>query len=193
MDLPASVQVLDGNGNQVALTTYGYDESSLAPSNVTTQLGAAPASVRGNLTSTHHWLNTSNTFVTSTAAYFDSGEVQSATDALNHSTTHTYSLTYAGAFPTQTCNALNQCVSGIYDFNTSLLTSLTDANQQTSNFSYDPRWRLTQALGPTDPATGLRPETDFDYSVVSQVKRTKRQTANTSIVDLRHLRRRRPA
>jgi RHS repeat-associated protein len=183
LDLPASVQVLDGNGNQVALTTYGYDESSLAPSNVTTQFGAAPASVRGNLTSTHHWLNTSNSFITATTAYFDSGEVQSTTDPLNHSTTHTYSLTYAGAFATQTCNALNQCVSGVYDFNTGLITSFTDANQQTSNFSYDPRWRLTQALGPTDPVTGLRPETDFDDSVVNQVKRTKRQTASTFIVD----------
>jgi RHS repeat-associated protein len=183
MDLPASVQVLDGNDHQVALTTYGYDESSLTPSNVTTQFGAAPASVRGNLTSTHHWLNTSNSLITSTATYFDSGEVQSATDPLNHSTTHTYSLTYAGAFPTQTCNALNQCVSGVYDFNTGLLTSLTDANQQISNFSYDPQLRLTQALGPTDLATGLRPETDFDYSVLNQVKRSKRQNASSWIVD----------
>jgi hypothetical protein len=82
LDLPAKVQVLDGAGNQVALTTYGYDESTPASSGVTTQLAAAPWSVRGNLTSTHHWLNSNNSTVTTNSTYFDTGEVQSSTDPL---------------------------------------------------------------------------------------------------------------
>ncbi len=187
LDLPAKVQVLDGAGNQVALTAYGYDESTPASSGVTTQLAAAPWSVRGNLTSTHHWLNTNNSTVTISSTYFDTGEEQSSTDPLGHTTTHSYDPAYAGAYPTQTCSpqtgSVTHCVSGTYDFNSGMITSFTDQNHQTSNFSYDPQWRMTQALGPVDPVSGLRPETDFDHSVVNQVKRTKKINGSTSVVD----------
>jgi RHS repeat-associated protein len=204
LDLPASVQVLDGAGNQVALTTYGYDEYALNSSGVTTQHNSNPVngSVRGNLTSVHRWLNgstfstascpiaVSNSFLVGYTQYNDTGTVNKSTDACgnaagdpNHTTTHTYDPAYAGAYPTQTCNALNQCVSAAYDFSTGLTTSFTDQNQQTSNFSYDLQWRITQALGPTDQVTGLRPETDFDQSVVKQVKRSKKQDGSHWVVD----------
>jgi RHS repeat-associated protein len=199
LDLPASVQVQDGAGNQVASTTYKYDEYTLNNSNITTQHNSSPTNglIRGNLTSTHRWLNgsttstanctvaVSNGFLVSYAQYNDTGTVSSSTDACgtkagdnNHTTTHTYDSAYAGAYPTQTCNPLGQCVSATYDFSSGLTTSFTDANQQISNFTYDQQWRMTQALGPKDPVTSLRPETDFDYSVSNQVQRKKLQTAN---------------
>ena len=50
LDLPASVVIKDGNGSRLAETDYTYDEPQyLTASNITTQHGAAPNPVRGNL------------------------------------------------------------------------------------------------------------------------------------------------
>src|SRR6266849_4168349 len=206
LNLPATVKVLDGAGHLCAETDYFYDEAGYltTPSPaITTQHTTAPWTVRGNLTTVTHQLsstpcaaNATWTSVSSHTSWYDTGEVQSSTDPLGHTTTHFYDSAYAGAYPTKTCNAKSQCVSGTYDFNTGLLTSLTNANatQQasgntpgdaahTTNFNYDNRWRMTSVLAPPDPAFGLSPETDFDYSVLNQVKRSKKQDSTHSISD----------
>src|SRR5205807_491724 len=53
LDLPASVVIRDGNGCALAETDYGYDESALQSSGLTSsnQLAATPGAVRGNQTS----------------------------------------------------------------------------------------------------------------------------------------------
>jgi RHS repeat-associated protein len=70
------------------------------------------------------------------------------------------------------------CVSGTYDFNTGLLTSLTNENTttqasgntpgdsaHTSNYTYDSMFRITSAQAPPDPANnGLRATTSFNFS-----------------------------
>src|SRR5262249_11726381 len=63
LDLVSSSTVKDGSGNQVAQTTFGYDEYALNGSGVTTQHNGSPVngSIRGNQTSVHHWLNGSVT------------------------------------------------------------------------------------------------------------------------------------
>ncbi|HET9365364.1 MAG TPA: hypothetical protein VFP71_10200, partial [Candidatus Angelobacter sp.] len=143
LDLVSSSTVRDGAGNQVASTTYGYDEYGLGASHVAfAYLNPNPVNglIRGNQTSVHHWLNTTNGTVTSTAQYFDSGEVQSSTDPGQHTTTHLCDLAYQGALSTQTClpttGGVTHCVNGAYDVNTGLLTSFTDQNGLTSNFAY---------------------------------------------------------
>ena len=143
LDLPASVQVFDGVGHLCAETDYAYDEGTLASSGVTTQHGAPPSAVRGNLTTVTRKLSATPcqagatwTSVSSHTAYFDTGEVASSTDPLGHTATHSYDAAYAGAYPTQTCSpqtgAIRHCVSGTYDFNTGLLTSLTDENNRSA-------------------------------------------------------------
>ena len=95
---------------------------------------------------------------------------------------HLYDSAYIGAFSTQTCSpstgGVTHCASGTYDFSTGLLTSLTNENatQQasgftkgdsanTSNYSYDPMWRITQVQAPPDPANGSQYNTtSFSYS-----------------------------
>jgi len=131
INLVSSQQVTDGSGTQVAKTTYGYDESPLQGSGITTQFGTAPNSVRGNLTSVNRWLNTTSSNITAQTKWFDTGEVYQQIDALGNTTRHSYDSAYAGAYSTQTCNALSQCVSGTYDLNTGLLTSFTNANATT--------------------------------------------------------------
>src|SRR5579863_8511594 len=177
LDLPASVIIKDGSGNKLAETDYTYDESqSLSTSNISTQHGAPPNSVRGNLTTVSKWLNTGGSVVTHTN-WYDSGEVFQQLDALQHATTHSYDPAYVGAYSTRTCNALSQCVSGTYDFNTGVLTSFTNANatQQasgntpgdsahTTTYSYDLMSRLTTAVFPPDPSNnGAQAQTTFQY------------------------------
>jgi hypothetical protein len=184
LDLPASVVIKDGNGNRVAETDYTYDESQyLTAANITTQHGAPPGAVRGNLTTVSRWLNTSNSLISSHTNWYDTGEVNQQIDPLGNTTTHSYNPFYAGAYSTKTCNALNQCVSGTYDFTTGLLTSFTNANASTqavgnklgdaahtSNYSYDFMKRLVWAISPADPANNY-PQTWFNYPNATTVER----------------------
>src|SRR5262249_45012090 len=59
IDLLESEVIADGGGSKVAETDYKYDETTPQASSVTTQHGAPPGSVRGNLTTVSGWLNTS--------------------------------------------------------------------------------------------------------------------------------------
>jgi RHS repeat-associated protein len=196
LGLPASVVTKDSNGNRMAETDSIYDESQyLTASNISTQHGAAPnpAPVCGNLTTISHWLNTNNSFISSHTNWYDTGEIFKTIDPLGHTTTHSYDSAYAGAYATKTCNALSQCFSGTYDFNTGLLTSFTDANASvqasgttpgdpahTSNYSYDFMERLTSGTLPAD-GSGNRPQTTFNYPNPTTVERLRKIT--TTLTD----------
>jgi RHS repeat-associated protein len=203
LDLPASVITKDGSGNRVAETDYTYDESAyLTPSGITTQHGAPPFSVRGNLTTVSHWLNTNNTWISSHTKWYDTGEPYQSIDPLGHVTQMTYDPYYKGAYVTETCTPQTgtfvHCVSGTYDFNTGVLTSLTNENAttqasgntpgdaaHTSNFTFDYLWRLTSALAPPDPDNGgARAQTAFAYSLPNTFPLTiQRQKSITSTVN----------
>src|SRR5205807_7312319 len=121
-------------------------------------------------------------------------------DPLGHTTTYSFDPAYAGAYSTQTCNALNQCVSGTYDLNTGVLTSFTDANgsamasgntpgdaAHTSNYAYDFMFRLTSAQAPPDPNNNAaRAQTSFQFSAANSfplnVQRKKSITSSMSDV-----------
>jgi RHS repeat-associated protein len=148
LNLPYSVEVQDGGGTRRAYTYYWYDESSLQSSGVTEQK-VAGESYPGNQTSVHRWLNGSTTtstncnvavtngYLVSNKVYFDTGEVQKNTDPCTYPTTYAYSSTYYGAFPTTVTNALNQVTTYGYDLNTGAVTSIQDANLQTTTKNYD--------------------------------------------------------
>ncbi|HEV3316973.1 MAG TPA: hypothetical protein VG488_08400, partial [Candidatus Angelobacter sp.] len=191
LDLPASVVTKDGNGNRMAETDYVYDESQyLTASNITTQHAAPPSAVRGNLTTVSHWLNTSNSFISSHTNRYDTGEVYQQIDPLGHTTTHSYDPFYAGAYSTKTQDALGHVVSGTYDFSTGLLTSFTNANAAsqasgntpgssayTTNYAYDFMSRMTSATLPADPS-GNQPQTTFNYPDLTTVERLHKITAS---------------
>ncbi len=143
LTLPLSVTNLGPGGTQVAKTTYAYDGGTPQPSNITTQ-HTTPTSPRGNLTSVSKWLNTTNSNIISSTAWFDTGEIYQSTDPLGHTATFSYDPAFAGAYPTQTCNALSQCSYQNYDFNTGSLISATDINgnsagdpTHTTTYTYD--------------------------------------------------------
>ena len=198
LDLPSSVIVKDGSNNRVAETDYAYDEpgylTTPTPAITTQHNTTPPMGVRGNQTTVSHWLNTSNSFVSSHTNWYDTGEAFQAIDPLGHATTYSYDPFYVGAYVTQTCSpqtSVAHCVSGTYDFTTGVLTSLTNENAtaqasgntqgdsaHTSNFVTDFQWRITSAQAPPDPAnSGARAQTTFNFSAPNvfpiTVQRTK--------------------
>jgi RHS repeat-associated protein len=186
--LPASVQVTDAGGTQRAYTTYGYDERSLQPSGIGASqqhdLTPIDGTQRGNLTSVHRWLNgsvtattncnisVSNGYLVSYKTYYDTGTVYQSTDScgssagdLKHTTTYAYSSTYWGAYPTTITNPLSQSTINTYDFNTGLLASTQDPNNQTTSFTYDNMWRLATVTYPDGGSTTVtHQETTFPFT-----------------------------
>jgi len=173
LDLVASNTVSNGSGAQIAQTTYGYDEYQLASSGITTQhdMSVPNPGTRGNQTSVHRWLNTGGTPSTTTT-YYDTGMSYQVTDPGGHTTTYSYSSTYVGAYVTQTnfpdtgSPAVHHIVSGVYDFNTGLLTTFTDQNTQPSTYTYDALSRIASASFPDGrQAIFVRNDTPLAVSV----------------------------
>lgn len=180
LDLETSKTITDGGGTQRAATTFGYDESSLANSGITTQHDANPPSgaTRGNQTSVHRWQNTSTSstntcptvissggYAVTNITYFDTGTANGSSDPCTHPTTYAYSSVYAGAYPTTITNALSQSSTYTYDLNTGLLASRADPNNLTTTYSYDNLWRLSTTQYPNGGVdTITRQEVTFPYS-----------------------------
>jgi RHS repeat-associated protein len=187
VDLPASVITKDGAGNRVAETDYAYDDTSrLVSSGITTQHSAAPnpAPVRGNQTSVSKWLNTGTTIVSYTN-WYDTGEAYQQIDPLTHTTTYSYSGTFAGAYPTTVTNALSQASTFNYDLSTGLLISATDPNLSQSSFSYDSMFRVSQANRPDGGQTTItRQETTFPFTATLTSKiNSSLSKAETNVFD----------
>jgi RHS repeat-associated protein len=212
VDLPATVVIKDGSGCALSETDYTYDEATyFTTTTVSTQHVAAPNPdpIRGNLTTVTRWLAPMSscnpkggTAVTSHTNWYDTGEPYQKIDPLGHTTTLSYDSAYASAYVTKTCSpqtgSVAHCVSGTYDFNTGMLTSLTNENAttqasgnaqgdtaHTSNFAYDSMFRITSAQAPPDPANGgAQAQTSFNFSPSNvfplSVQRTKSITTALS-------------
>jgi RHS repeat-associated protein len=158
LDLPSSVITMDGGNNKCAETDYGYDvPGRIVASGVTMQHVSAPSpGILGNLTSITQQLSSTpcqtgaswNSLPPSNRYVYDTGMLNQSLDPLGHPTTYGYSGTYYGAYPTTVTNALNQSTTYTYDFNTGLMASLKDYNNQTTSFQYDNMLRVTNATLP---------------------------------------------
>jgi RHS repeat-associated protein len=162
LDDPNSVTVSDGSGNQISQTTYSYDGGSLFTSNAATGFVGAPGQ-RGNVTAISHWLNTSSSLPTTTYAYYDTGQLESKTDPCGQpgttcsdmtgstqTTTYSYADSYSSgtapgqtnAYLTKITDALQHSSTFTYSYNDGYLTSSTDPNTETTNYTYNtpPSW-----------------------------------------------------
>jgi RHS repeat-associated protein len=193
LDLPASIKIT--GGSQTAYTTYGYDETGLLSSGISTQHDSAPpdGTARGNQTSLHRQLNngsatatqycpavSSGGYLVSNISYYDTGMASVAKDPCSLATTYLYSSTYIGAFPTTVTNAKNQSTAYAYDFDTGLLASAKDPNLQTTNYTYDNMWRLASVSYPDGgSATVTRQETTFPNTATL----TKKITSGQNLIE----------
>ena len=183
LDEPDSVVVQDGASHQVALTNYAYDAGAVNGSGTTVGL-VAPPGLRGNATSVARWASATNSYVTNTYTYYDTGQIYTATDACGntpcadmissgmnpHTTTYSYADQFAAGTGTPPDNAqtnayLTQVTypntgvahqeSFTWGYNDGLVMSHTDQNQNTTNYTYnDPLLRLKEVQGPVDPNNG---------------------------------------
>lgn len=194
VDRPGSVTVQDGGGTQIAQTTYGYDEG------VPTATSGVPQHVavtgfRGNLTSIHHWLNTSGGTVDTTLTYNDTGDVLSIKDGRNNTTNFDYTDSWSGsgcvaantlAYVTTITDALTHQAKNTYYPCSGLLQAVRDQNdinagRTGTTYNYDSMLRLTQTVF----ADGG--ETDLFYPNANAIETKQKQTASTWIDQFSYL------
>ncbi len=167
----AAEDIFDGSGNHMADTSYSYDESQYLTASgfgTSQQLSSSILTgIRGNLTSTTHWLSGGSNPTTHTN-WYDDGEPYKIIDAKGTTaSTFTYSSgVYWGALPISIANAKNQQVQYSYDTGgLGVKTAVTDPNSQTTNYSYDAMGRTLKVVYPdTCPGNGsIHGETDYTY------------------------------
>lgn len=153
LDIPTSVIVKDGSGNRIGETDYSYDGSvNLVASGVTMQHVAAPNPVRGNVSTIAGWLNTrTGSALTKPFNFYDTGErvddIQSANWNTDHRTEFKYdgTSTYVTEVDMPSTNnsvmtflpTVAHVIKTQHDFNTGLVTSVTDENGNVTTFDYD--------------------------------------------------------
>lgn len=164
---PLSIALIDGSNNQLAQTSYTYDNyannqlASTAGCQSTSTSQPFPAApqhdyqafctantMRGNLTQVSQWLNATGASITTTTNTFDdTGNIIKTADALSHATQFTYSPTFGLAYLTQMQDAMGHISTKNYDFNTGLVLSEKDPNGQVTGLAtthtYDNMGRLT--------------------------------------------------
>ncbi len=148
VDRVTDVKVMDGSGTTtLAETTIGYDNYALT--SVTGMSHHDDANygttntVRGNPTAISRRAGGTNWLGTS-LSYDTTGQVISISNFDGPVGTITYSPTLANAYPTTVTNMLGHANNFNYDFNTGLVTSSTDPNNQATSFSYDNMKRPTR-------------------------------------------------
>jgi YD repeat-containing protein len=180
LSLVTQATVYNGSGTKIAQTNYTFDGTALQASGVT-QNHTTGGSYRGNLTLVQKWLNTTGGMVTvNQTSYYDTGMPYQSFDLKGNATTYSYDPTDYGAYVTQTQhpntgsgNSITHIIKGTYDFNTGLLTSFTDQNNQTSNYGYDVLGRATSGSYPDGGAVTI----NYTDSIPVQISKTVKVTA----------------
>jgi RHS repeat-associated protein len=130
---PASVTVEDGSGNVYSKTTYTYDQGSVTATSGTPQHVSITGS-RGNLT-TFAPLVSGSTTLSKTFTYFDTGNVNVATDVNSAQTSYTYGGC-GNSFVTSVSEPLSLSRSMTWNCTGGVQTSATDENGKTSSTNY---------------------------------------------------------
>jgi RHS repeat-associated protein len=155
---PQTLTVLDGAGATAKQTNFFYDQNALQPSGAI-NLASPPGSAKGNITKIQRLVSGTNTFVTTTYSFFDTGQLYTMTDGCgnlscsdvvgsNHTTTYSYADSssscggtaapggQSNAYLTLVTNPLGQKKSYCYSYSDGQPRSATDENGQVTNFYY---------------------------------------------------------
>jgi len=149
--VPGSMSACNKSGAPIAQTNYTYDQGSVTATSGTPQQVAVTGS-RGNLTTASYMVNGSSA-LSKTFTYFDTGNVQTATDVNGAPTTYNYGTGSCGnSFPTSISESPSLSRSITWNCIGGVVTSLTDENNHTTSYTYNDAdfWRVnaaTDALG----------------------------------------------
>jgi RHS repeat-associated protein len=177
-------------GTRIAQTLFNYDEpNSLMATSGLTQHVAISGS-RGNMTSTHRWVNTTNSTVNTVNTFDDAGNVLATTDPGGHKTSFTYGTgSCNGAFVTQTAmpdthspNLAHHNASATYDCNTGLRATSIDQQANVTRFSYDNMLRSTEIDYP-DGGQTLTSYPDMNRAIVQSKIDGSRSNYSATLID----------
>ncbi|HKV27310.1 MAG TPA: RHS repeat-associated core domain-containing protein [Candidatus Acidoferrales bacterium] len=172
VDRPSSISFETGTGTVVGQSTFTYDSGTLVTTSGTPQHVAVSGS-RGNLTGLSKFVQGSTT-LTESFTYFDTGNVDVATDVNGGTTTYTYGGC-GNSFATQTVEAISSLqTSEAWNCNGGVPTSTTDENKNSTSYVYDSMWRRTQIKFPDSG------ETDYTYNDGSPFSITTTNKINSS-------------
>lgn len=156
-DFSQTVTVYDGGSNVDSQTTYIYDQGSVVATSGTPQ-HTSITGARGNATSIDYETQGAS-YLTQSITYFDTGNIDVATDVNGGTTTYNYSSESAScgnSFPTGVTEAISglsksftwNCVGGVP-------ATATDENGQTTTLAWtDPYfWRPASLTDPTNAVT----------------------------------------
>jgi RHS repeat-associated protein len=191
LGLPTSNIVYDAASNVVAQSSVTYDEQSLLTYSSVPGWSDAQTTYRGNPTTTSRWLNyPSSTWLSAHVQYDQCGSARKAWDArdttLANPSLIDYSANYAFAYPTSTTSAVPDSSgaygstsaftsSSVYDFNTGLVLSTTDANGQTTTFDYTDSLNRIRKVSRPDGGWTM---TDYGDTVGNLYVRTRKLQDN---------------
>ena len=169
IDHPNQITVKDSGGNIKSQTTYAYDAGSVTTTSAPQHV-APPNGSRGNLTSIT-MLTSGTSTLSKTFTYYDTGNVNVATDVNGATATYTYGAC-GSSFPTNIAFSpitLTQQMTWDTNCTGAVMTSYTDPNGNVASTSYttDPYfWRPEYA---TDLAGN---KTNFSYFSLVQAEST---------------------
>jgi RHS repeat-associated protein len=162
LGLPSSSRVKNAAGTIMAQSEVKYDEATYAPLTYGAVTGWTDpgAVVRGMPTTTRSWLNPGGTWLDTHTQYDQCGSVRNVWDAKGNQSQVEYSSANHYAYPTLTRTPVPDPTgqhgsstalvsTSIYDFTTGAVNSTTDANTQTTSFSYDAYNRPSLVTRPT--------------------------------------------
>jgi len=155
----------DGNGNQVAQTTYEYDNytgiTSMVPTSGVPQHDYTNDSTsfayRGNATRVERWRNTDGAIITSAYTYDDLGNIRTITDPLGNATKWTYTDSWANSSCPPPANTL------------AFPTTVTDALSHNIQLDYFPCTGLKQARKDQNDINAGRAGTTWTYDSLGRV------------------------
>jgi RHS repeat-associated protein len=178
-----TVQVYDGSNNLASQTTYNYDETATTAASGTPQ-HVAVSGARGN-TTTIQFSVTGSTTLNKKYSYYDTGNVNVATDFAGANTTYTYG-DCGNSFATQqttTAGSLSLTNAMTWDCNGGVLLTTTDTNNQQTSYLYDSFWRPTQITRPDSVQLTYQYPTSASptYVVTTPIQGTSKSISTTTI------------
>jgi RHS repeat-associated protein len=149
----STVTVQNGSGVTLSQTTNKYDETAVVATSGTPQHVSVGSASRGNLTSVTQLVQGATT-LKKTNTYFDTGNLDVATDVNGAQTTYTYGAC-GNSFATSVSEPLSLSTSAVWNCTGGVETSVTDENGKSTTSTYTDShfWRPASTADPTGATT----------------------------------------